>query len=270
MDTQLSLLLVGCGNMGQAIMGGWLAKGVPPGNIRVVDPGPKAAEACACAGVALVDAITSVNADFTPDAVVLAVKPQAVADVAPLYRAYAKNALIVSIIAGTRLSWFEDQLGKECSLVRAMPNTPATIQMGISALFANDAASAADCDLAQSLFEAVGEVVWLDAEDQLDAVTAVSGSGPAYIFLTIESLTQAAIAAGLPKAIAAKLAKQTVVGAAQLADRSDLSPEELRKNVTSPGGTTAAALEVFMAKDGMEDLFVKAIAAAANRSRELG
>lgn len=270
MDTQLSLLLVGCGNMGQAIMGGWLAKGVAPGNIHVVDPGPKAAEACACAGVSLVDDITSVDRDFAPDAVVLAVKPQSVANVAPHYRAYAKDALFVSIIAGTRLGWFEDQLGEETSLVRVMPNTPATIQMGISALYANDAASTADKALAQSLFEAVGEVVWLEAEDQMDAVTAVSGSGPAYIFLTIEALTKAAIAAGLPDAIAAKLAKQTVVGAAQLADRSDLSPEELRKNVTSPGGTTAAALDVFMAPGGMEDLFVKAIAAAANRSRELG
>ena len=270
MDKQLSLLLVGCGNMGQALMGGWIAMGVAPINIRVIDPGAGAKSACTAAGVSCMDNIGALDNDFAPDAILFAVKPQMIADTAPQYLRFSKDALFISIVAGTRINWFENLFGQQAAILRVMPNTPALVQKGISALSANGAVSDSQRNLGQSLFKAVGEVVWLDQEDHIDAVTALSGSGPAYIFLLIEAMANAGKQVGLPEETADQLARQTVIGAAHLAAQSDLNPETLRKNVTSPGGTTAAALEVLMADGGMSDLLAKAIAAATARAEELG
>jgi len=256
--------------MGQAIMGGWLAQGLAPSHIRAIDPGDAAQKACDAVGVSCLDSIDDLDTEFQPDAVMFAVKPQMIAEAAPSFVRFATNALLVSIVAGTTITWFEEVFGVEASVLRVMPNTPALVQSGITALFANSAASTQQRDMGQSMFEAVGETVWLENEDHLDAVTAVSGSGPAYIFLLMEVMARAGREVGLPEETANKLARKTVEGAALLASQSDLDPASLRKNVTSPGGTTAAALEVLMGEPGMEELFKRAIKAATERGRELG
>lgn len=258
------LVLLGCGKMGQAMLSGWLAAGLPPAKVWIVEPAP--AEALATLGV-------NVNAPL-PDraaAVVLAVKPQmmpaALPQVAPLA---GSGALFLSIAAGLTLAWFEARLGAATPLVRAMPNTPAAVGRGIAALFPNGPGTAA-MPLAEALLGAVGRTVRLEAEAQMDVVTALSGSGPAYVFHLIEAMAAAGVAEGLAPELAMALARATVEGAGELAHRMPDSPETLRVNVTSPGGTTAAALKVLMdAETGLPPLMRRAVAAAAARSRELG
>jgi pyrroline-5-carboxylate reductase len=201
---------------------------------------------------------------------VFAVKPQAMAAVLPAYRTLAQSgAVVLSIAAGTLIARFEAAFGEGTPVVRAMPNTPAAIGQGVTALCANAHATAAQKQLCAALMSAVGSVHWIDDEDQMHAITAMSGGGPAYVFLLIETLAKAGIGCGLPAELAWPLARATVAGSGALAAQSEEAVEVLRQNVTSPGGTTQAALEVLMAKDGIAPLFQRAIAAATRRSREL-
>jgi pyrroline-5-carboxylate reductase len=182
----------------------------------------------------------------------------------------ADGALILSIAAGTKIEFFERHLGSDAAVVRVMPNTPAAIRRGMSVLCANANVSAAQRETADRLMAAAGATAWLDDEGLMDAVTAVSGSGPAYVFLLIETLAAAGVAAGLPEALSKQLALETVAGSGALAQASNDDPAQLRVNVTSPGGTTAAALEVLMAEDGLAPLMRRAVAAATRRGKELG
>lgn len=260
------LLLVGAGKMGQAMLDGWLARGLSPKKVTVIEPYPaKAVKALTRRGLKL-------NAKVQPAAaaIVIAVKPQTAPDaVPPLSAQVGKGTLVLSIMAGRTLRFLEQALPPSTAIVRAMPNTPAAIGRGITVAAANASASAKQRKLATDLLAAIGKVEWVGDEALLDAVTALSGSGPAYIFLLTEAMTQAGIAAGLPTALAARLARETVAGSGELLHRSDLDAATLRQNVTSPGGTTAAALEVLMGPGGFDALLTEAIAAATKRSREL-
>jgi len=259
------LVLLGCGKMGSALLQGWLAQGVPAASVWVLDPHPSAW---------LNAQVVHLNQGLpkAPAIVVVAVKPQMMAAALPSLRALGGGkTLFLSIAAGITIATYEQMLGAGTPVVRAMPNTPAAVARGISALCRNAQATEADMVLAEALLSAVGEVVRLDGEHQMDAVTAVSGSGPAYVFHLIEALAAAAEAEGLPAPLAARLALATVAGAGELARQSPDSPAQLRINVTSPGGTTAAALAVLMdSKTGFPGLLRRAVRAAAARGRELG
>jgi pyrroline-5-carboxylate reductase len=261
------LTLLGCGKMGSAMLDGWLAAGLPAGAVHIVEPEPtEAIRGFMARGVGYAPA-----APASAAAVVLAVKPQMMAAALPAVAGLAgPRTLFLSIAAGTPIAWFEAQLAPETPIVRAMPNTPAAVGRGITALIGN-AAAAGMLETAEALCAAVGETVRLEREDQMDAVTAVSGSGPAYVFHMIEALAAAGEAEGLAPELAMRLARATVCGAGELAQRSDAPAAELRKAVTSPGGTTAAGLAVLMDADaGLSDLMRRTVAAAAARSRELG
>ena len=266
------LLLVGCGKMGGALVRGWLAAGARAGNIVAVEPDPEAAAAFAGGpGPTLVGSVDDAPSGFRPDAILFAVKPQIVGDVVPAYRRYAgSGAVFLSIAAGTPIRFFEENLSGAAPVVRSMPNTPAAVGRGITAAICNANVPAEGRALCEDLLRAVGEVVWVTEEAEIDAVTAVSGSGPAYVFHLVEAMTAAGVAEGLSPETAGALARATVAGAGDLLHRSPDDAATLRRNVTSPGGTTAAALEVLMAQDGLGALMAKAIAAAARRSRELG
>jgi pyrroline-5-carboxylate reductase len=261
------LALVGAGKMGGAMLEGWLALGLDPQNVVVLEPQPSPELlALEHKGVVLNPPTGAVSNIGT---IVLAVKPQAAADVLPAVAAMTGNGtLVLSIMAGKTLAFLQSGLPK-AAIVRAMPNTPAAIGRGVTVAVPNAAVTAEQNIRAQHLLAASGAVEWISDESLMDAVTAVSGSGPAYVFLLAETLTQAGIAAGLPPALAATLARETVAGSGELLHRSPLDPATLRKNVTSPGGTTAAALEVLMAADGLEPLMQAAVLAATKRSREL-
>ena len=262
------LLLLGCGKMGGALLEGWLAHGLNPSATVILDPFPSGALR-AIEGVRFVtDGSYSGPA---PRAVMLAVKPQMMDEAMPAVANMAGAAtLFISIAAGKPLAYFSGILGEATPIVRVMPNTPAAVGAGASALIGNAACSDADRALATALTDSVGISVWLDHEDQMDAVTGVSGSGPAYIFHMIEALTAAAEAEGLAPDLALALARQTVVGAAALAGASPESAETLRVNVTSPKGTTEAGLVALMDEEsGLTSLMHKTVKAAANRSREL-
>jgi pyrroline-5-carboxylate reductase len=263
------LLLVGCGKMGGALLAGWIANGLAPGDTYVVEPDARLRTAARERhGVAAFAEPKELPTGLHPRATVFAVKPQAMATVLPAYE-LAQSGVVLSSAAGTRIVRFEAAFGAATPVVRAMPNTPAAIGQGVTALFANPQASAAQRELCASLMAAVGAVHWLDDEEQMHAVTAMSGSGPAYVFHLIEVLAEAAIRSGLPQALAWPMARATVAGSAALAARSEQPVAALRQQVTSPGGTTEAALEVLMAPDGLQALFDRALAAAAQRSREL-
>ena len=269
MASPAPVLLLGCGRMGSAMLSGWVNRGVAPHTILVVEPDPAAAgEAQRRHGVEVADAVPP---GLDPAVIVFAVKPQIMEDVAgSLGDALDRRPLAVSVAAGKTLAWFERHLGPDVPVVRTMPNTPAAIGRGITALVANSHVSRESRGTAESLLASVGETVWLDDESLMDAVTALSGGGPAYVFLLIETLTRAGIANGLPEAVAARLALHTVAGAGELALQADETPAQLRRNVSSPGGTTLEALGVLMAEDGMQPLFDRAVTAATRRSRELG
>ncbi|MSP68185.1 MAG: pyrroline-5-carboxylate reductase [Alphaproteobacteria bacterium] len=268
MDT--SLILVGGGKMGAALLAGWLAGGLRRERVRVIEPDPTRAAALRTEhGVQVLTGGAGCAAG-SADAVVLAVKPQSMDAVAPLYAPLAAGGcLILSIAAGKTIGYFERLLGAKAAIVRSMPNTPAAVGRGMTVACANARASAPQRALAERLLAAVGEVAWAAEEGLLDAVTAVSGGGPAYVFLLIECLAEAGVAAGLPRDLAARLALVTVWGSGELAYRSAEPPAALRENVTSPGGTTLEALQVLMASDGLQPLLTLAIAAATRRSREL-
>jgi pyrroline-5-carboxylate reductase len=258
------LVLLGCGKMGSALLAGWLAGGLSPGAVRVIEPAPS--DWLRATGVRL-------DGDLPADPAValVAVKPQMMGAALPALAALGGGGtLIVSIAAGTPIAAFEAAFGTSTPVVRAMPNTPAAVGRGITALVGNAAAGEAGLAMAEGLMAAVGATVRLAQEGQMDAVTAVSGSGPAYVFHLIEALAAAGVASGLPEGLAMELARHTVCGAGELAHRSEESAAQLRVNVTSPGGTTAAALaELMDAEQGLPPLMRRAVAAAAARGREL-
>ncbi|MDU9003119.1 pyrroline-5-carboxylate reductase [Sedimentitalea todarodis] len=258
------LVLLGCGKMGSAMLAGWLNGGLPAGSVWVIDPNPS--DWVRAQGLHL-------NADLParPAIILIAVKPQMMGDALPAIAAKGGGGtLFVSVAAGTPISAYEAILGVASPIVRAMPNTPAAVGRGITALIGNATAGPDDLDLAEGLLSAVGQTVRLDSESQMDAVTGVSGSGPAYVFHMIETMAAAGEAQGLPADLAMKLAKATVAGAGALAEAANEDPGQLRVNVTSPNGTTQAALEVLMdEKTGFPTLLKRAVAAAADRSREL-
>ncbi|MGB7176241.1 MAG: pyrroline-5-carboxylate reductase [Xanthobacteraceae bacterium] len=261
------LVLVGAGKMGSALLEGWIRLGLDPQNIAVIEPAiPPHIAALTQRGLQLNPTPRALK---NVAAIVLAVKPQVAPQaIPPLAPLVSPSTVVVSIMAGRTLKFLSDALAKPCAIVRAMPNTPAAIGRGITVavpLHANEAQRA----LADRLLSATGAVEWTADEALMDAVTAVSGSGPAYVFLLAEALTEAGVAAGLPHELAAKLARETVTGAGELLHRSPLEAAVLRENVTSPAGTTAAALAVLMGQDGLASLMEKAVAAATKRSREL-
>jgi pyrroline-5-carboxylate reductase len=265
------LLLVGCGKMGGALLAGWIAKGLAPADTYVVEPeAGLRTQARDRHGVAAFAEPRELPTDLRPRAIVFAVKPQAMAAVLPAYEQLAEaGAVVLSIAAGTVIARFEAAFGATTPIVRAMPNTPAAIGQGVTALVANPRASAAQRKLCAQLMAAVGQVLWIDDEEHMHAITAMSGSGPAYVFYLIEVLAKAGVRSGLPEALAWPMASATVAGSAALAASSDETVEALRQQVTSPGGTTEAALQVLMAEDGMQPLLERAVAAATQRSREL-
>jgi pyrroline-5-carboxylate reductase len=262
-----TILLAGAGKMGSALLEGWLALGLDPGSIVVIEPAP-AGHLTALADRGLVlnprrDKVGEIAA------VMIAVKPQIAPDVMPVLAPFVGAATaVVSIMAGRTLRFLEAAL-PGAALIRAMPNTPAAIGRGITVAVANARVSNEQRALVNTLLSTVGAVEWATDETLMDAVTALSGSGPAYVFLLAETMARAGVAAGLPAALADTLARATVAGSGELLHRSPLPAATLRQHVTSPGGTTAAALDVLMAPDGLEALLTKAIAAATKRSRDL-
>ena len=261
-----TIALAGAGKMGGAMLTGWLAGGLDATRVVVIEPHPSdEISALVTKGVRLNPTPKQVGAVAT---LVVALKPQMFREAGPTLKQFAgSSTLVVSIMAGTTIASIEEVCGG--SVVRAMPNTPAAIGRGITVAVTAKNVSAGQRAVADALLRATGSVEWIDDENLMDAVTAVSGSGPAYIFLLAEELARAGVEAGLPPELATKLARETVAGSGELLHRSELPSATLRQNVTSPGGTTAAALEVLMGPDGMQSLLTRAVAAATKRSKEL-
>jgi pyrroline-5-carboxylate reductase len=265
MSDGVTVLLIGCGKMGGAMLAGWRAW--PGFNAAVIEP---KAPVETDSAVTLYSDVSELPVGFKPDTIIVAVKPQEMDNVAPHFQRFVRpETVFLSIAAGKTITAFEKYWGSGASIVRAMPNTPAAVGRGVTVLVANPNVSTDQKDLCQRLLEAVGTVEWVDDEGLLDAVTAVSGGGPAYVFLLMEAMADAGVAAGLPRALADNIARATVEGSGELARQASESPETLRKNVMSPGGTTAEAIGVLDAPDAIRPLFARAIAAATKRSREL-
>ena len=268
MNMNFSVVLVGAGNMGGAMLKGWIAKGMSPQNITVLDP-------------SLTDQMKSIllktkiwhsddaSGISPPDVLLLAIKPQMMEEVLPtLTSLIGENTVVVSVAAGTTLSTIGNALG-DIAAIRVMPNTPSLVLRGMSVACPNSYISNVQRSNVDALMAAIGQIEWVEDEALIDAVTAVSGSGPAYVFHLAECMAEAGVKAGLPEDLAMTLAIQTVSGAGELLSQSEDNPATLRKNVTSPNGTTAAALEVLMAEDGMKPLLERAVMAAKKRSEEL-
>lgn len=257
------LLLIGCGKMGGAMLAGWRERGL--GETCVVDPfAPAPIE-----GATLLRDPAEIPAGFAPAAVILATKPQDAPATLPAYARFAGGAVFVSIMAGKTVGFMQGLLGAGAAVVRAMPNTPAAVRQGFTVAFAGPGVAASQRDLADTLLAATGEVDWVDQESLLDPVTAVSGGGPAYVFLLAELLEAAAVEQGIPPDLARRMARATVAGSGSLLAASSEDAAQLRKNVTSPKGTTERALAVLMAQEAWPDAISRAIAAATARSREL-
>jgi pyrroline-5-carboxylate reductase len=261
------ILLIGAGRMGGALLKGWLARGLGPVVVVETNPSPELRK-LAKKGVTLLKNLD--EAPKTIRALVIALKPQILkVEAARLKAIAASGAPVISIAAGSSIKLMKAAWGKSARIIRTMPNTPGAIGEGISALYAPPDATPKDRKLAESLLAALGETVWVKREGDIDAVTSVSGSGPAYVFLMVEALAAAGAAEGLPADVALRLARKTIIGAGALL-KADPSPaEQLRKNVTSPHGTTEAALKVLMAKNGLPPLMRRAVAAARKRAKEL-
>ena len=264
------LLLAGVGKMGGAVLSGLLARGLKPERILVQDPAPSAEMAALLAkhGIRCAPAIDALGEP--PSIILLAVKPQMMDEaLAPLAKHAGPDTLVLSIAAGRSLQSIEAQLPERTSVIRAMPNTPAAIGRGITVAAPNLHVSPAQRKLADELLSSLGKVLWVEDESLLDPVTAVSGSGPAYVFLLVECLAEAGQAAGLDAELAEELARATVTGSAALLDQTDLHVSKLREHVTSPGGTTAAALAILNGPEGLRPLLKAAVAEATKRGREL-
>lgn len=261
-----TIVLAGAGKMGGAMLSGWLAQGLDANRVAVIEPYPSGEiDALAARGVRLNPAPKDIG---TAAALVVALKPQMFREAGLELRPFAgSSTLVVSVMAGITIASISQVCGG--NVVRAMPNTPAAIGRGITVAVAAGTVSAAQRAVADALLRAIGSVEWTSDETLMDAVTAVSGSGPAYVFLLAEELARAGIEAGLPPGLATRLARETVAGSGELLHRSELDSATLRRNVTSPGGTTAAALDVLMGPDGMQSLLTRAVAAATRRSKEL-
>lgn len=268
----MRVIMAGCGNMGFAMLKAWIAGGVlEPSGCTVVEPAAPLRERAAGLGVTAVADASEIAPDAAADIVVLAVKPQVMGAAAPAYRRFAEaGSTVVSIAAGTTIARLQSLLGETAAIVRCMPNTPAAIGAGMMVTIASDRVSEAAMAAVNSLLEQNGAITSVPSEDLMDAVTAVSGSGPAYVFHFIEALTAAGENAGLPAETAGLLARQTVLGAARLAFESGETPGTLREQVTSPNGTTAAALAVLMGDNRLKTLVEEAVEAARARSVELG
>ncbi|PYE86391.1 pyrroline-5-carboxylate reductase [Phyllobacterium leguminum] len=265
------VVLVGCGNMGFAMLKGWLDSGaLEPQAIHVVEPAAMLRQRAGELGVHTVAEAGELSADLNPRMVLIAVKPQAMAQVLPAYTRFAGDVTFVSVAAGIPVALFEKHLGDKAAIMRVMPNTPAAIGKGMLVVYRNAHVTDANAVFINGLLKTSGEVASIADESLMDAVTAISGSGPAYVFHFIECLTDAGVTVGLDRDLAALLAMQTVYGAGALAAQSHESPTKLREQVTSPNGTTAAALDVLMSEDRLEDLITKAVEAAKKRSVELG
>jgi pyrroline-5-carboxylate reductase len=260
------ILLVGCGRMGGAMLAGWRDEGLAAA--VAVDPAP-AATTWAGGSIAVVPDVGSIPTEFSPSAVVFAVKPQNAAGTVPYYRQFAGSAVFLSIMAGRTIGGMRTLLGDAAAVVRAMPNTPAAVRQGVTVACAGPGVDRPQRELCEHLLRATGVVAWVDNEGLLDPVTAVSGSGPAYVFLLAELMEQAAREQGIPSDLARLLARQTISGSGALLAASAEDAADLRKAVTSPGGTTERALDVLMAADAWPTTLSKAIAAATVRSREL-
>ena len=267
----LRLVLVGCGNMGFAMLSGWLEAGkLKPSEVLVIEPNDALRERAGGLGVSTGTSASDIAADASPEIIFIAVKPQVIRDVLAGYTSFGKSATtFVTVAAGTAIKTYEEILGDGTPVLRCMPNTPAAIGKGMMALYANKYVTASARAAVEDLLSASGEIAGVETESLMDAVTAVSGSGPAYIFHFIECLTAAGEKAGLPLETAKLLAMQTVYGAACLAAQTRTDPGELRRQVTSPNGTTAAALDVLMGDDRLKDLLTEAVEAARKRSVEL-
>ncbi|GAB5467262.1 MAG: pyrroline-5-carboxylate reductase [Rhodospirillales bacterium] len=269
MEMSGPLLLIGCGKMGGALLSGWLGQGLKAERVFIVEPATAAVADFVAQGCRHLE--TPADLPEAPRLVMLAVKPQMMGDaLAGLTALAGPETLFLSIAAGIKLESLSQALGAETKIVRAMPNTPAAVGRGMSVLVAGPGTTPDDRKLAEDLLATVGETAWVEEEGQLDAVTALSGGGPAYVFLLAEVLAQAGVAAGLPEGLAARLARVTVAGSGELLHQASEPPSVLRRNVTSPGGTTQEALRVLMADDALQPLVTRAIAAATRRSRELG
>lgn len=264
-----TLVLVGAGKMGGAMLEGWLKGGADPARIVVFDPAPPA-EVRAIIDQAGVRLNPPVGSIADAEVIVIAVKPQVMEEVLPAVEPLARSRpLILSVAAGRTIAFLERHFGSDAAVIRTMPNTPAAVGRGITAMVANSNVSADQVELARTLLSAVGEVVTVEDEALIDAVTAVSGSGPAYVFYLTECLAAAGEKLGLPGELAMQLARATVAGAGELMRQSGIAAATLRQNVTSPAGTTHAALQVLMADDGLRPLLDRAVKAACDRSREL-
>jgi pyrroline-5-carboxylate reductase len=264
------LLLVGCGKMGGAMLDGWLARGLAASDVIVAEP----AEALRPKKPGLKGVAASTDVSEVPEIVVLAVKPQSMDAVLPDLKRFAGDgskggAVFLSIAAGKTLKYFAGHLGAAAKVVRAMPNTPAAVRQGITVSTASKSVSEAEKKRCHELLEAVGQSLWVDDEGLIDHVTALSGSGPAYVFLLVEAMAAAGAKLGLTPEMAMQLARATVAGSGELLRQSSEPASQLRVNVTSPGGTTAEALKVLMAGDGIQPVFDRALAAASRRSKEL-
>ena len=269
-ETQRPLLLVGCGKMGSAILSGLLPQIQSSACIKVVDPNGIPTQSCKD-GISVFKEAKELPSNFEPSIIIFAVKPQQMKKVVPSYLRFVESdAFFISIAAGTTIKFFEDILGSNAAIIRAMPNTPALVKQAITVACPNAAITDSQMASAKLLLETIGEVIFISDEDLLDPITAISGSGPAYVFFMIECLTQAGLENGLPSKLASTLALKTVSGAGMLALESSETPEQLRQNVTSPGGTTFEALQVLTANDnGLKQLISGAVSAATRRSREL-
>jgi len=264
------LVLVGAGKMGGALLTGWIEQGLELASVYIQDPQPSDEISALAEREGLKIIGSAEHLPPNPSVIVLAVKPQIMDDVLPgLKSCIGNETVFLSIAAGKTIESLQRHLGADTAIVRSMPNSPAAIGRGITVACANANVSAAQKEQCDALLRAAGSVAWSDDEAALDPVTAVSGSGPAYVFLLAECLEEAGIAAGLDEGLARKLARETVSGAGELLRRSELPAAELRQNVTSPNGTTAAALEILMGEGGFRQLLTRAVKAAAERSREL-
>lgn len=264
------LVLVGAGNMGGALLKGWLAQGLDPGLVVAIDPAPPEPMRAMLAGHGITCQASAPALPAPVAAIILAVKPQLMDEVAPKVAALASpGTVVLSVAAGRTIASLARHFAPATAIVRSIPNTPAAVGRGITVAIANREVTPTQRQLCDTLLAAVGDVAWVTEEHLIDAATAVSGSGPAYVFLLAECLAEAGRAVGLAPELAAQLARATVSGAGELMRQSDLSPGVLRQNVTSLKGTTAAALDVLMAGDGLQQLLTRAVAAAEKRAREL-
>ena len=263
------ILLVGCGKMGSALLSGWLDQKIGGPNICVIEPQKSNLDTFLSHGVTLYNKLDDLELHYEPDLVLFAVKPQMMDEIIPAYKCFSGKSTFISIAAGKSITYFETKLGKHNAIIRAMPNTPAAVRRGITVACGNISVKKQVQETCIALLTAVGEVRWLDDENLIDAVTAISGSGPAYVFLLTETMLLAGMEAGLDRKLATELAVKTVAGSGEVLRQSSENISILRENVTSPGGTTEAALSVLMGKNGMQKLISKAVNKAIKRSKAL-